>query len=138
MHVQVVTSEKTLVDEEVDEIVVPTVTGEIAILPHHVPLVTQIAPGELILKSHGKNESFAIVGGFLEVSGKNVSILADYAVHGNDVSVVNAEEARARAEKAMKEHKSGEDFALAQGEFLKAIAELKVAKRLKHTSTLPK
>ncbi|SRR5258706_1262200 len=131
MHVQVVTQEKTLIDEEVDEIVVPTVTGEIAILPHHVPLVTQIAPGELILKSHGKSESFVVVGGFLEVSAKNVSILADYAIHGNDISVVKAEEARARAEKIMKEHKSGEDFALAQGEFLKAIAELKVARKIK-------
>ncbi|HET9946911.1 MAG TPA: ATP synthase F1 subunit epsilon [Patescibacteria group bacterium] len=131
LHVQVVTPEKVLIDQEADEIIVPTTAGELTILPHHVPLVTQIAEGELVVKTHGKSESIALMGGFLEVTAKSVSILADYAALGKDISVIAAEEAKKRAEKAMKEKKSDVDFAMAEAEFRRAILELRVANRNK-------
>lgn len=134
LQVTVVTPEKTLLETQADEVIVPTVTGEIAILPSHVPLFTQLAEGEIIIRSQGKDEHLVGVGGFLEVSKDHVTILADYAVHGKDISTVKAEEAKSRAEKAMKEKRSAQDFAVAEAEFRRAILELKVSKRYRKTS----
>lgn len=129
LHVQIITPEKIVLDANVDEATLPTINGEISILPKHMPLLTQLAPGELILKTKSSLEHFVVVGGFLEVNSDKVSILADYAVHGKDISAVKAQEAKDRAEKAMKEKTSEEDFVLAEAEFRRAILELKVAKK---------
>ena len=131
MHIQVVTPEKVLLDEEADEVIIPTTSGEIAVLPHHIPLVSQIAPGILVIKKHGREEDLVIQGGFVQVSETMVRVLADYAVAGKDISVAQAEEAKRKAEKAMKEKQSERDFALAEIEFQRAILELKVAKNRK-------
>lgn len=131
LSITIVTPEKELLTEAVDEVVAPTTTGEIAILPHHVDLLAQLMPGELQLKKGAKVEHFVVVGGFMEVANNAVTILADYAVHGKDISEAQAQQAKDRAEKAMKEKKSDVDFALAEAEFRRAILELKVAKRQK-------
>lgn len=134
LHITVVTPEKTILDQEADELIVPTITGQISILPHHVPLFTQLAEGEIVIKFHGREEQLVVVGGFLEVNEKAITVLADYAVHGKDISAVKAEEAKARAEKAMKEKKNDIDFATAEAEFRRAILELKVANKYRKTS----
>jgi len=127
LHIQVITPEKIIIDTQADEIILPTVNGEITVLPHHVPLLTQLAPGELIIKNGSNINHLVVVGGFLEVSPDTVTILADYAVQGKDISAVKAQEAKERAEKLLKEKLSQKDFALAQADLLKAILELKVA-----------
>ncbi len=129
MHITVVTPEKTILDQEADELIVPTTAGQITVLPHHVPLFTQLAEGEIIIKLHGREEPLVVVGGFLEVNDKSITVLADYAVHGKDISAAKAEEAKQRAERAMKEKKSDIDFATAEAEFRRAILELKVANK---------
>jgi F-type H+-transporting ATPase subunit epsilon len=134
LHIQIVTPEKIILDTQADEIIAPTITGEIAILPHHIPLLTQLEPGELTIKRGSAIEHFVVVGGFLEVGTDTVSILADYAVHGKDISEAKAEEAKQRAQKRMEERKSDEDFAIAEAEFRRAILELKVAQKIKRTS----
>ncbi len=131
LHIQIVTPEKMTLDTEADEIVVPTITGEIAILPMHAALFTQLAPGELIIKKGSNSDHFVVVGGFLEVSADKVTILADYAVHGKDISAVQAQEAMERAKKKMEEKLSAEDFAIAESELRRAIMELKVVKKYK-------
>ncbi len=131
MHITVVTPEKTILDQEADELIVPTTAGQITVLPHHVPLFTQLAEGEIIIKLHGREEQLVVVGGFLEVNEKSITVLADYAVHGKDISAAKAEEAKQRAEKAMKEKKSDIDFATAEAEFRRALLELKVANKYK-------
>lgn len=133
LHLTVVTPEKQLLSEEVDEIIVPTTNGELTILPEHAALLAQLVPGELSIKKGNKTDHLVVVGGFLEVGKNTVSILADYAVHGKDISEAQAQQARDRAEKAMKEKKSDVDFAAAEAEFRRAILELKVAKRQKGT-----
>lgn len=134
LQIQVITPEKIVIDTQADEIIIPTTTGEVAILPHHVPLVSQIAPGELIIKSGGKEDHLVVVGGFMEVSDKAVTILSDYAAHGRDVSAVKAQEAADRAKKAMESSKTEQDFVLAEAEFRRAIIELKVAGRYRKSS----
>lgn len=137
LHLTVVTPEKELLSDDVDEIIVPTTNGELTILPQHAALLAEIAPGELVIKKGNKSDHLVIVGGFLEVYpgkggvGTTVSILADYAVSGKDISEAAAQQAKDRAEKAMKERKSDVDFATAESEFRRAILELKVAKRQK-------
>lgn len=133
LQLTVVTPEKELLSETVDEITVPTTAGELSILPQHAALLAQLTPGELVIKKGNKTDHLVVVGGFMEVGNNVVSILADYAVHGKDISEAQAQQAKDRAEKAMKEKRSEVDFAAAEAEFRRAILELKVAKRQKGT-----
>lgn len=135
-HVHFVTPEKTVFEQDADELIIPTTEGEIAVLPHHVSLLSQIAPGELVVKSDGDTKHFAVMGGFIEVSEGNVTILTDYAVAGEAISAVKAQEAKERAQRALKENLTNEDFAVVQGELQKAILELKVAEKIKRRAPL--
>lgn len=127
LSLHILTPESEVLKEEVDEITVPTITGEIGILPNHVALLTQVMPGELRIKNNGKTSLFAIMGGYLEVINNQVNILGDYAIRAEDIEIAKAEEAKKRAESRMKEKVSEEDFAEIQGELRRAILQLKVA-----------
>jgi F-type H+-transporting ATPase subunit epsilon len=128
---EIITPEKVVYSDEVSEIVVQTVNGEIAILPHHVNLLTQISPGEMIVKKANSLQHLAVTGGFLEVMDNKVSILAEYAIKAQDIEVEKAMEAKKRAEKVMKEKSTDNEVKIAQAEIMKAILELKVATRHK-------
>jgi F-type H+-transporting ATPase subunit epsilon len=127
---EIITPEKVVYKDEVDEIIAPTVNGEIAILPNHVSLLTQVSPGELIIKKGPAQHYLAITGGFLEVSKNKVTILAEYAIKAQDIEVARATEAKKRAEKVMSEKSTDSELRVAQAEMIKAILELKVA--IKH------
>jgi len=131
LHINVVTPEKTILDEDIDEVIIPTITGEITILPQHIPLLSQIAPGELTIKKGNATEHLVVVGGFLEVGNNIITILADHAVHAKNIILAKAQEAKERAEKAMKEKTTEEELRVAQAELQKAILELKVANKIK-------
>ena len=135
MYLEIITPERIIYKGEIDEIVVNTADGEIAVLPHHVNLFTKVMPGEVTLKVGGKEQYLAITGGFLEVSKNKATILADYAVHAEEIDVEKALEAQKRAEELLKKKKEGLtelDFASAQGELRRAILELHVASRRRH------
>lgn len=136
LHIQVVTPEKIILDTMVNEAIIPTIAGEITILPQHIPLFTQLSPGELILHSGDTDQNLVVMGGFVEVEKDHITILADYAVNGKDLSAVKAQEAVDRAEKAMKEKANEKDFIIAEAEFRKAILELRVAEKIqrKHSN----
>jgi len=130
MELEIVTPEKVIFQGQVDEIYVNTADGAIGILPHHINLFTKLIPGELKLKISGKEQFMALTGGFLEVNKNKVTILADYAVHAEDIDVNKAMEARKRAEEILKKKESRiteQEFAAAEAAFQQAIAELKVA-----------
>ena len=129
LTLEIITPEKVVYKDDVDEVVAPTINGEIAILPSHVDLLTQVSPGELIVKKGSSQQYLAITGGFLEVSDNKISILADYAIKAQDIEVARAQEAKRRAEKLMEEKTSDNDLKIAQGEMIKAILELKVASK---------
>ena len=133
---EIITPEKSVFKEEVDEVIVPTPNGEIAILRNHINLLTTIAPGALIAKKGSNTHPIAITGGFIEVNNNKVSILADYAIRAQDIEVARAEEAKKRAEIAMQEKTTDKDFRVAQGELLKSLLELKVAGRHKRRSKI--
>jgi len=126
---EIITPEKEIYKNDVDEVIVPTVTGEITILPNHSPLLSKVAPGELIVKKGQKEEPMAITGGFLEVFNNKVTILADYAVRADNIEIARAEEAKKRAEKIMQEKVGERDFAEAEAQLRRSLLELKVAKK---------
>lgn len=133
MDLEIVTPEKTIFKDTIDEIALNTADGEIAVLPNHVNLFTKVMPGEVTIKyDKGKVIFMAITGGFLEVSQNKLTLLADYAVRAEEIEVEKAVEAQKRAENILKKAKEeGDDrtFADAQGELRRAILELHVAKR---------
>lgn len=134
MLLEITTPEKIVFSEEADEVVAPTTTGEITILPNHVGLLTKIQAGELTIKKGAQTKFFAITGGFLEVAKDKITILADYAVRSEEIELAKAVEAQKHAERLMKDAKekaSEKDFALAESELRRAIIELKVAHRRK-------
>lgn len=134
MTIEIITPEKIVYKDEIEELVVSTVNGQIAILPNHVGLLTRIVPGELIIKKNSGQEYLAVTGGFLEVSKNHISILAEYAVKAKDIEVAKAQEAQKRAENLIKQKANEKDFKIAQAELIKAILELKVAERYKRRS----
>lgn len=132
---EIITPEKVVYKDEVQEVIVPTENGEIAILPKHINLLTKIEPGELIIKKGTTQQYLAITGGFLEVSNNKISILAEYAVKAQDIEVARAMEAKKRAEKIMSEKNTDNELRIAQAEMIKAILELRVATRHKKRLT---
>jgi F-type H+-transporting ATPase subunit epsilon len=137
MDLEIVTPEKTIFKDTIEELALNTADGEIAVLPNHVNLFTKVMPGEVAIKFHKKEIFMAITGGFLEVSNNKLTLLADYAVRAEDIEIEKAVEAQKRAEgvlKKAKENVDAQDFATAQAELSKAILELRVAKR-KHRNT---
>lgn len=131
LHLEIVTPERLIYSEDVEMVIVPGSEGELGILPHHIPLFTKIKPGEIKIKIGGKEEFLAITGGFLDFSNFKATILADYAVRSEEIELAQAEQAKKKAEEAMKEKKSDVDFAFAEAELRKAILQLKVAERKK-------
>ena len=97
---KIVTPERVLVDTEVDSVSVPTQMGEITILPNHIPLVSNLAPGEMRYRKGGDEQFFAVSGGFVEVKKDHqVIVLADAAEFGHEIDIDRAEIARERASK---------------------------------------
>lgn len=138
MHFEVITPDKKVLSEEIEEINVNTPNGHIGILPHHVHLVTKVVPGEMSVKIKGKEKYYAITGGFLEVNENSVTILADYAVESEKIEIEKALAAKKRAEEILKKTKekvSERDFAIAQSELRRAVMELQVANRRRRIRT---
>jgi F-type H+-transporting ATPase subunit epsilon len=121
-------------NESVDEVVLPTDKGEIAILPHHIPLFSKLREGTITIKKNGKNTIIAVVGGFLEVRNDVVTILSDYAIKAENIQAARALEAKKRAEDFLANKQSTADLIMAEKELQKSLLELKVADKMKHHS----
>jgi len=115
----------------VGEVTLPTADGEITILPGHTSLVTQIQPGELIVKKEGKETNLAVGYGFAQINGTQVSVLTDLAEEVAEISEKEAEEARRRAEEALRNRGklSSEEYAAIAAALQKSLARLRVRRR---------
>ncbi len=131
LHLSIITPSQVIYQGEVDEVIIPTEEGIIGVLPEHTPLLSKLVPGELEIKTKGQSQHLAVTGGFIEVSNNQLTILADYAIHAQDINITKAEEAKKRAEKLMSEKVGDIDYAEIEKEFVRAIAELKVARHYK-------
>ena len=111
LQLEIVTPEAVIYSEAVDMVTLPGSEGETGIYPNHVPLLTKVQAGELIAKKTGSEEILAVSEGFAEITGEHVSILTDNAANSTDIDEVTAEEARAKAEKRLKEGDISEEEA---------------------------
>lgn len=101
LKLEIVTPEKRVVDETVDSVTVPTLSGEAGILPNHAPLISALKPGILSFSNKGTTEKLAVARGFVEVSSDTVSVLTDLAENAAEIDVEAARIEREEAEKAL-------------------------------------
>lgn len=134
LKLEIVTPEEKVYSEEVDQVTLPTSTGEITVLPTHLPLVTQIIPGEITVKKSGKLSHLVTGEGFAEITHTGVSVMTDLAQSSEKIDEKAAEEARKRAEEALKQKHtlSEEEFAMTAAALEKALASLRVKRRHKN------
>jgi F-type H+-transporting ATPase subunit epsilon len=128
-RLEIVTAEGIVYSEDVEMVTLPGVAEQLGIYPHHVPLMTQMEPGEIIVRKDGHDTFFACGGGLIEVTGARVAILTDLAVQADKIDEAKAEEARQRAEARLREKLSDEEVASVNASLMRSLAQLKVKRR---------
>ncbi|MBI3232401.1 MAG: ATP synthase F1 subunit epsilon [Candidatus Doudnabacteria bacterium] len=137
INFQLVTPERTVLSQELTSLSCPTTLGQITILPNHIPLVATLTPGELHAKTEKEDFFLHVSGGFVEVKqGSEVVVLADAAEHFHEIDLKRAEEARTRAEAAMKKIQlSEEEYAKVAASLERSLARTKIQRRHAHKKT---
>ena len=136
VKLDIVTAERRVFSDDVDEVVAWGVEGQMGILPHHAPLMTMLRPGELLIKKGGEEEYMAIAGGFLEVRSDKIIILADACERAEEIDVARAEEAKHRAEETLRAQPPEIDTAAMEAALRRSLARLKVAERKRKRKTV--
>jgi F-type H+-transporting ATPase subunit epsilon len=133
LKLEIVTPEALTFSEDVDMVVIPGVEGQLGVLPMHVPLMTQLQPGEIKILQGGKETELVIGNGFVEIDQKSVTILTDVAATEADIDERAVEEAIKRAEDTLKrgELESG-DIAETEASLARSVALLRFKKRRRH------
>jgi F-type H+-transporting ATPase subunit epsilon len=133
MHVDIVSSHKEIFSGPAEMVSATGVLGELGILPRHSQLLTRLRPGQVRLKLPNMDEEhvFYISGGILEVQPHVVTVLADTAERAKDLDEAAALAAKQHAEQLMSEQQTDFEYAKAQAELAKAIAQLQAIERLR-------
>ncbi len=130
---EIVTPEKLAYRDQVDEVVVPGIDGQLGILPHHAPLLTVLGVGELRIRKGPEDEYFAIVGGFLQVRPDKVVVMAETADMASEIDLERAQQARRDAEAALSSaYVEPADMANARAALERALLRIRVAERRHH------
>lgn len=129
LRLEIVTPEAKTYSEDVDMVTLPGVEGEMGIYPLHVPLMTQIVPGEIQVRKGGQDFFLAVGEGFVEITADHVSILTDMAIKAADIDEAKAEEARKRAEARLQEKLTDEEVASVNASLLHSLTQLNVKRR---------
>jgi F-type H+-transporting ATPase subunit epsilon len=129
LKLEIVTPEGKAFSEDVEMVTLTGVEGEMGILPEHTRLMTQMMPGELVVRSAGRERFLAVGEGLVAVEARRVSILTDMAVTAESIDEAKAEEARRRAEARLREKISAEEVASTNAALARSLAQLKVRRR---------
>ena len=129
LRLEIVTPEATVFSQDVHMVTLPAFGGQIGIFPRHVPLLTRIVPGELIVRKDGETEFLAIGGGIVEITAGRVAIATDMAVAVKEIDEARVEEARRRAEARLQDKISDEEVATVNASLARALAQLRVKRR---------
>lgn len=134
MKLKIITPEKIAYEGEADQITIPTHDGEITVLANHIPLISSMKHGELVVRNDGKDVFLAVYSGFIEIKKNEVVIMTDIADRIAEIDEKKAEEARKKAEELLKTKDMLSDVAFADATAVleKSLARLKVARRKKH------
>jgi F-type H+-transporting ATPase subunit epsilon len=133
LHLQIITPDKQLVRDEADQVQIPGKSGYLGILPGHAPLLSELMIGEISYSHDGTTHYFAVSWGFAEVLPHKVTILADTAERAEDIDVKRAQEAKARAEEALRNPSPELDYDAVNFALRRAEVRLEVAARAGHT-----
>jgi F-type H+-transporting ATPase subunit epsilon len=129
IRLEIITAERVVYSEDVDIVVAPGIQGQLGILPHHAPLMTMLQPGELMVRKDNQEESMFVSGGFLEVRGDRVVVLADVAERADEIDIARAEAAKRRAEEGIAQYPAHVDHARAEAALRRSMIRLKVAEK---------
>jgi F-type H+-transporting ATPase subunit epsilon len=128
IHLEIVTAERTVLSDNVDQINAPGADGRMGVLPRHEPLMTMLVPGDLTIIKNGESTPFAVSGGFMEVLPDRVTILADTAERADEIDEARADAARKRAEELLRERRSEQEMVMAEAQLRRAMVRLRVAR----------
>ena len=129
LKLEIVTPEAKIYSEDVEMVTLPGVEGEMGIYPMHIPLMTQIAHGEIIARKGGVDHYLATGEGFVQIPGARVAILTDMAIKADDIDEAKAEEPRKKAEARLAEKLTDEETATVQAALLHSLTQLNVKRR---------
>jgi len=134
LKLRIVTPERLVLEEMVDQVSLPTILGEITVLPEHIPLITSLTSGDVVAMTNGEYVPMAVAGGFLEVKKSDegiteVAVMADFAEHVAEMSDIVIEKAKARAVELQKlmENKEHVDFERFEAELERSLTRVKIA-----------
>ena len=134
LKLKIITPERLILEEMVEQVSLPTTEGEITILPDHIPFISSLASGDVVAVANGEYVPMAIVGGFVEIKQSEkgiteVAVLADFAEHVSELSNEKIEKAKARAEELKKlvENKEHVDFEHFEAELERSLTRVKIA-----------
>jgi F-type H+-transporting ATPase subunit epsilon len=129
LKLEIVTPEAKTFSEDVEMVTLPGAEGEMGIYPQHVPLMTQVVAGEVIVRQNGRDHFLAIGDGFAQITGERVAIMSDMAIRAENIDEARAEEARRRAEARMAEKIDDAESAVVAASLAQSLAQLKVKRR---------
>ena len=133
MQLQIITAEREVFSGEVDALVAPGVAGQLGILPNHAPLMTVLQPGELLVRAGGDDSYLALSGGYLEVLGNQVIVLADAAEDVDEIDEARAQAALARAQERISSRETDIELEQAVASLRRAQVRVTVARRRRST-----
>lgn len=129
IRLEIITPEAVTYSDDVDMVTLPGIEGEMGIFPNHVPLLTQVVPGEIAVRKGGEEILLAVGEGFAEITGARVAILTDMAIRAEGIDEAAVEEARRRAEERLKEKVSTDEEAVLRASVANSLAQLNVKRR---------
>jgi F-type H+-transporting ATPase subunit epsilon len=129
LKLEIVTPAGTVYSEDVEMVTLPGVAGQMGVYPQHVPLITHMVPGEMIVRKDGRDLFMATGEGLIEVTAKRVAILTDLAIPADRIDEAKAEEARQRAEARLHDKLSAAEVATVNASLARSLAQLRVKRR---------
>ena len=131
IHLEVITPERKVYEDDVDMVIAPGSEGYLGILPHHTPLLTALGPGEFRVKKGGVEEILAVFGGFMDVRGDRVVVLTEAAEPAEEIDAQRAQQARERAQEVLAQAGtiSAADEARARASLQRALVRIRVSER---------
>ena len=130
LKLNLVTPQKQILDAlEVTSVVLPAVQGELGVLPGHIPMMVQLGFGSLRYKQDGKEEEFAVLGGFAEILRESVNVFAEGAGLADEIDEEEEKQKIKRAKDSLSKKDADIDFELAEIEIKQALTRMKVKKR---------
>jgi F-type H+-transporting ATPase subunit epsilon len=132
---KIATPERVVYEDTVDQITLPTKLGEITILPNHIPLVSFLVPGEVLIKKGNDEIPLAVSGGFIEFAENKLTILADTAERAEELEETKIEEARKNVEELLAKKQDMDDVVYAglAVQMERELARLKVVRKYKNS-----